>query len=329
MLSGCDNIFRYKNEVLREVFYAKSYKIRIALVEICKNSRENNMEIKDLRTFLAVADAKSFLKAADKLFISRQAISKTIRHLEEELSLELFVRNQNGTMMTPAGIYLYSRASALVQEFDKLKQDTMDMNRSYRPTIHLYLSQALFSVYAPSLLEYGRKYSQEMDLQIRSCFDKDVESLLADRKADAVISFNRTNDSMTRAVQVGESQLMLLVNRKNRILKSGRNSFGDYSREPMLLYTAGLSRPLWWFDYPKSRDIICSDLNYLFMLLENDKGVVPIPEISIPSFIDFAEKIPSPASIAPSGIFFSTLHPEHYALLSMSLLDTMQKDIFG
>ncbi len=286
------------------------------------------MEIKDLRTFLAVADAKSFLKAADKLYISRQAISKTIRHLEEELNLELFVRNQNGTMMTPAGIFLYSRASAIVQEFDKLKQDTMDMNRSYRPTLNLYLSQALFSVYAPSLLEYGKKYSLEMNLQIKSCFDKDVENLLADRKADAVLSFYRSNDSTTRTSAVGESQMVFLVNRKNRLLRQGRTAYADYTREPMLLYTAGLSKPLWWYDYPKSRDIICSDLSYLFLLLKEDKGIVPIPEISIPSYIDFAEKINAPASIAPAEIYFSTLHPEHYALLSMSLLDTMKKDIF-
>ena len=287
------------------------------------------MEIKDLRTFLAVADAKSFLKAADALFISRQAISKTIRHLEEELNLELFVRNQNGTMMTPAGIFLYSRASAIVQEFDKLKQDTMDMNRSYRPTIHLFLSQALFSVYAPTLLEYGKKYSLEMDLQIRSCFDKDVETLLADRQADAVVSFNRPNDSMTRSVTVGESEIVFLVNRNNRILRKDGASFSSFSREPKLLYTAGLARPLWWFDYPKSRDIICSDLSYLFLLLEQDKGVVPIPKISIPSYIDFAEMVPTPASVVPAEIYFSMLHPEHYALLSLSLLDTMQKDIFG
>ena len=287
------------------------------------------MEIKDLRTFLAVADAKSFLKAADALFISRQAISKTIRHLEEELNLELFVRNQNGTMMTPAGIFLYSRASAIVQEFDKLKQDTMDMNRSYRPTIRLYLSQALFSVYAPSLIEYGKKYSLEMDLQIRSCFDKDVETLLVDRHADAVLSFNRPNDSTTRSAAVGESEIVFLVNRNNRILKSGKSSYQDFSREPKLLYTAGLARPLWWYDYPKTRDIICSDLSYLFMLLEQDRGVVPIPEISIPTYIDFAEMVPTPASITPAEIYISKLHPEHYSLLSLSLLDTMQKDIFG
>ena len=287
------------------------------------------MEIKDLRTFLAVADAKSFLKAANALFISRQAISKTIRHLEEELNLELFVRNQNGTMMTPAGIYLYSRASAIVQEFDKLKQDTMDMNRSYRPTINLFLSQSLFSVFGPKLMEYGKKYSLEMDLQIRSCFDKDVENLLADRQADAVVSFYRPNDSMTRSVAVGESEIVFLVNRNNRFVRNNNATFRELSREPKLLYTAGLDRPLWWFDFPKSKDIICSDLSYLFMMLEQDRGVVPIPEISIPSYIDFAEKVPTPASIVPAEIYFSMLHPEHYALLSLSLLDTIQKDIFG
>ena len=287
------------------------------------------MEIKDLRSFLAVADAKSFLKAADTLFISRQAISKTIRHLEEELNLELFVRNQNGAMMTPAGIYLYSRASAIVQEFDKLKQDTMDMNRSYRPTIHLYLSQSLFSVYAPALTEYGKKYSLEMDLQIKACFEKDVENLLAERKADAVISFSKDNDSMIHSTMVRDSEIVFLVNKNNSILRSGKSSFTDFSREPKLLYTAGLHRPLWWYDFPKSRDVLCSDLSYLFLLLEQDKGIVPIAEISIPHYIEFAERIPAPSSLVPAEIYFSMLHPECYALPTLSLIDTMQKDIFG
>ena len=43
------------------------------------------MEIKQLRTFLKVADAKSFLKAAEELYVTRQALTKTIDQLEKEL----------------------------------------------------------------------------------------------------------------------------------------------------------------------------------------------------------------------------------------------------
>ncbi|MBQ9890222.1 MAG: LysR family transcriptional regulator, partial [Firmicutes bacterium] len=54
------------------------------------------MDIKQLKAFMAVANTQSFLNAADQLFISRQAVSKTITKLEEELETRLFVRGQNG-----------------------------------------------------------------------------------------------------------------------------------------------------------------------------------------------------------------------------------------
>ena len=286
------------------------------------------MEIRDLRTFLAVADAKSFLKAADTLFIYRQAISKTILHLEEELNLGLFVRNQSGAMMTPAGIYLYSRASQLVQELDRLKTDTMDLNRSYRPVIRLFLSQGLYGHYAGRIFEYGRKYSAEMDLQLSSCFDKDSDSLLADRKAEAVVSFKKPDENIARSVKIQDSALVFLVNYDNQAMKKEKPSFRDFSHQPLLLYTSGLTAPLWWYDHPRENDILSGDLDYLFSLLREDKGVLPIPETAIPSYADFAARIQAPSTVSPIPVYYSTLYTEHYTLLQTSLLDALEKDIF-
>ena len=44
------------------------------------------MELRQIRYFLAVADARSFVAAAEKQFVSRQAISKSVAQLEEELN---------------------------------------------------------------------------------------------------------------------------------------------------------------------------------------------------------------------------------------------------
>ena len=60
------------------------------------------MEIKQLRAFLAVANAKSFLAAAETMYITRQAVSKTVTQLEEELGVKLFSR---GGVLLPAGAY--------------------------------------------------------------------------------------------------------------------------------------------------------------------------------------------------------------------------------
>ncbi len=56
-----------------------------------------------LETFLCVAEAGSFNKAAERLYISPPAVIKQINLLEESLDLQLFVRTHRGLQLTSAG----------------------------------------------------------------------------------------------------------------------------------------------------------------------------------------------------------------------------------
>lgn len=58
----------------------------------------------ELDTFLAVAAAGSFSKAAKKLYISTPAVVQQMNLLEKRLNVQLFVRNTHGVTLTPAGI---------------------------------------------------------------------------------------------------------------------------------------------------------------------------------------------------------------------------------
>lgn len=68
------------------------------------------MELKHLRYFLAVADLKSFSRAASHLNISQPALSRQIKKFEEELHAALFYRDGRGAHLTEAGSELYSHA---------------------------------------------------------------------------------------------------------------------------------------------------------------------------------------------------------------------------
>ena len=68
-----------------------------------------------LETFLRVADAGSFNKAASERFITPTAVIKQINLLEESLGVKLFDRTHRGLVLTDAGKSMYQDAKYIIQ----------------------------------------------------------------------------------------------------------------------------------------------------------------------------------------------------------------------
>lgn len=68
-----------------------------------------------LETFLHVADAGSFNKAAEESFITPTAVIKQINSLEESLGVRLFDRSHRGLTLTKAGRSMYQDARYIIQ----------------------------------------------------------------------------------------------------------------------------------------------------------------------------------------------------------------------
>ena len=286
------------------------------------------MDIKQLRTFLAVADSRSFLHAAASLYVTRQAVSKTIKQLEDELQVELFSRSHDGALMTPAGIFFYPRAATLVAEFDQLKKDTMDSHRSYLPKIQICMAQGIYSAFADRLIDYGKAHKNEMDIRTRSCADADCDKVLSDRRADAVLSFTPPISNIARSNVLMYSPLVFLVPKDSSALPVLNDNPDMAKRLPLLLYTGGRDQCLWWSEPPKEEDIVSSDLDHLFYLLKRKKGVLPIPELLVPTYLDFCEVLSVPVKEVSIPIYYSTLYPDHYNTVTYSFLDVIYEDVF-
>lgn len=67
-----------------------------------------------IETFIKVADAGSFNKAADELYITPTAVIKQINLLESSLDLVLFERTHRGLILTNAGKSLYQDAKYII-----------------------------------------------------------------------------------------------------------------------------------------------------------------------------------------------------------------------
>ncbi|CAL9436156.1 HTH-type transcriptional regulator HdfR [Streptomyces sp. enrichment culture] len=74
-----------------------------------------DVRVRDLRYFLTVAEELRFTRAAERLYVSRPALSKQVRPLERKLGAEPFRRGRRGVTLTEAGRALLPRARRVLE----------------------------------------------------------------------------------------------------------------------------------------------------------------------------------------------------------------------
>src|SRR5215218_9484437 len=77
------------------------------------------MELRQLRTFVVVAEELHFRRAADRLHLAQPSVSQQIRTLEAELGVDLFDRNRRGAVLTAAGTALLPEAQEVIARADR------------------------------------------------------------------------------------------------------------------------------------------------------------------------------------------------------------------
>src|SRR5450755_4761561 len=114
---------------------------------------ERRLKLHDVRVLIAVVEAGSMVKAADRLGTSQPAVSRSIAELERALGMRLLDRGPRGIEPTPAGHAFISRGIAA---FDELKQGVRDVAFLADPTageLSVGASMAIASRFVNTLLD--------------------------------------------------------------------------------------------------------------------------------------------------------------------------------
>ncbi|MGZ5826859.1 MAG: LysR family transcriptional regulator, partial [Croceibacterium sp.] len=81
------------------------------------------MDMDQVRTFLEVVEAGSFVRAAESLNVTQSTVSARIKELEVRLGQPLFIRRKSGVALTTAGKRFQPHAATMMHVLQQARQD--------------------------------------------------------------------------------------------------------------------------------------------------------------------------------------------------------------
>jgi DNA-binding transcriptional LysR family regulator len=181
------------------------------------------MDLKQLRTFQAVAELGSLSKAADRLRAAQPALSRHIKLLEHELRVELFVRNGRGMLLTSAGRMLLDRTTGLVRQIEQVRDDLQSASGQPSGRVILGLVPTVSAVFSGRLARRVVTDFPQISLRIVESYGGHLVDWLHRGDMDLAITYGPAVDLHLQVQSIGREDLAVVgppgsgLNRKKQV----------------------------------------------------------------------------------------------------------------
>jgi DNA-binding transcriptional LysR family regulator len=124
------------------------------------------MELRHVRSFIAVAEEGNFGRAAERLRIAQSAVSQQIKSLERSLGVKLFDRAARPIELTPAGERFLGHARAILESVDRAVDETTAAVADHRSVLRFGMSSFGGGPVVDELVRAARERLTDVDLQV-------------------------------------------------------------------------------------------------------------------------------------------------------------------
>ncbi len=192
------------------------------------------MELRQLRSFVAVAEELHFRRAADRLHLAQPSVSQQIRTLEAELGVRLFERNRRGAVLTPAGVALLGEARDLLSRADRAAAIARSTGTGERGRLRMSLTRSLTGGVAGAIVTaYRARYpGVELVLSLGTTM-LHVEQLCA---SEIDVGFVRPplGESGLEELVLGREPMVCVLPRGHRLTRRATVRPADLRGEPLV-----------------------------------------------------------------------------------------------
>src|SRR3954470_14680986 len=174
-------------------------------------------ELRHLRAFVAVAQDLSFTRAAERLHLGQQAVSKTVAQLERELGVALLERTTHDVRLTPAGEALLRAGRDAVAAADAAFALAREIGSGLSGGVRAGVTPAVGPGAREELARVLREGAPNLSVAIREVRPGEIGSLLRGRDLDLVLALSAPLDDALDSAPLRPTPVVLCVPAGHRL----------------------------------------------------------------------------------------------------------------
>lgn len=196
------------------------------------------MEIKQLSYFVETCKYMSFSDAAKALFLTPQALSKSIRNLELELGGTVFSRTGNAIALTDYGTLLLQRAKNLLKSYDVLIGDMKYASHRVSGKLAAGFAYGVLLALPPdAVMDFMRAYP-ELSLELEELPEKMLEDQMLEGSLDFAFCVGKPiRAALFESTLVCTSPMSAVLLKENPLYRKGFFKLEDLRDQKFILHT--------------------------------------------------------------------------------------------
>lgn len=199
------------------------------------------MELRDIQSFIDVADHQSFTKAAEHSYLSQPSLSKAVRKLEKELRVELFDRSTRTLQLTDAGKIVYEQGQQALSSLNNIPMLLGELREIVAGEIKIGMPPLIGTLFFPEIAGNFSKQHPKVRLTLIEQGAKIIEQLVAEGSIDIGLVVLPVDEMVFNTLPFITDEFALYTHQEHALAQHHAVTLSELKEEKFILFSSDFS----------------------------------------------------------------------------------------
>lgn len=190
------------------------------------------MELRQLRYFVAAAEAGTISRAAERCRVAQPSLSQQIMKLEDELGVVLLDRLGRGVALTDAGRALLPRARQILAQVQEVESNILADLDHGRGRLAVGAIPTMAPYLVPALVARVRAEAPDCEILVREDLTQNLLEAIADNEIDVAIMSTPIDHDLVEVEVLGREPLLVVAPTEHPLCAGGEIALADLRAQP-------------------------------------------------------------------------------------------------